>query len=244
MSVDMEQVFLRLYPDSILSQKCVDIDPNDPDLPAVLDKMIAIMYANEGAGLAAPQVGLNWNVFIVSLGGDSEPRALVNPRIEEFGENTCKSKEGCLSLPGIMAKLEDRYESITVSTCLPKQEERMNIQLFGAEAVVFQHEYDHLQGKTLFDRMKPVQKMMAKKKYLKTKAKHAKLLQDFTRLRIKKEQLQNIVKMVEEQKHGTENQSTTDVCDGGSVGDGGSPSGTTAGAAESSPVRSDSGEQS
>lgn len=234
MSVDLQDVFLRIYPDKILSEKCHDIDPNDPDLPAVLDKMIAIMMAQDGVGLAAPQVGLPWNVFIVHL-GDEEPRALVNPKIESYGEKTCLSKEGCLSLPGVAGKLDCRHEQITVSTCMPKSNDRMTIALEGAEAIIFQHEYDHLQGLTLFDKMKPVQKMMSKKKYLKSKKKYEKLQSDFVKLRLKKEQLEKIVKTVEEAKQNGEQSSepqglSTDGPDGNDL----STSVTTASASESS----------
>jgi peptide deformylase len=232
MTIAIETVELKYYPDPILKTKCHDIDPCDPDLPAVLDKMVAIMLANDGIGLAAPQVGLSWNVFLVKA-QDEEPRALVNPRIERFGENKCKSQEGCLSLPSVVAKLEERYENIVISTCMPKSHERIEVELHGAEAIVFQHEYDHLQGLTLFDRMPPVQKMMSRKKYLKNKEKGEKLHQEFIRLNGKQAR-EMLDKILEEAKNGKKHQSHAGIIDGGSGGDGGGSSITTVGSVETS----------
>lgn len=231
MTIDITTLNLRFYPDPILKAKCHDIDPCNPDLPAVLDKMVALMFAHNGLGLAAPQVGLDWNVFVVNL-GQQEPRALINPRIESFGENKIKSEEGCLSIPGIVAKLEERYETITISACMPKSTDRITVNLYGQEAIVFQHEYDHLQGITFFDRMKQVQKMMSKKKYLKNKEKGEKLQQEFMRLKIKRDQLQKIIQSVEEAKNGKIDQSPTDVCNGGSERDHGCTTGASEGTVE------------
>ena len=234
MSVDLQEVYLRLYPDKSLSQKCHDIDPKSEDLPAVLDKMVAIMMAYDGVGLASPQVGLDWNVFVVRL-GEEEPRALVNPRIESFGEKKCKSQEGCLSIPGIMANLDCRYEEVTISTCLPLSSERLTLTLTGAEAVIFQHEYEHLQGITLFDNMQQVQKMMRKKKYIKTKKKHEKQVQQYTKLRIKNEQLKQIVESIEGAKNDTKNSDTTGISNSDTGGTSSEPRDLTTAAAEGSP---------
>ena len=220
--MEFDKLVLHYYPDPILKTKCHDIDPSDPNLGTVLERMVAIMYAAGGVGLAAPQIGLDWNVFIVDVGQDEEPRALINPRIESFGENICYSEEGCVSMPGVKAKLNKRHEKITISAFMPGGDERVTVELNSRQAIIFQHEYEHLQGITIFDHMSQLTRSLAKKKYLKKKKEFAKLMKQNNKLRSTKEQLENLIKKVEETKsNGEQNQESTTSNDGGSLGNGG-----------------------
>ena len=192
MSIDLSKLELKIYPDPILKSKCHDVDPNDPDLPAVIDKMVAIMFMYEGQGLSAPQVGLDWNLFIVSLGPKQEPRALVNPKILRYGEVLCHSKEGCLSVPGIVGKIHTRSETLDISTYVRGRIEPVELKLMGAEAIVFAHEMDHLNGLTIFDRMSQLDRSLAKKKYKKIKNKQALLDESKQYITLNKEMLQKM----------------------------------------------------
>jgi peptide deformylase len=224
MTIDIATVELKYYPDPILKTKCHDVDPLDPDLPLVLDKMVAIMFAFGGKGLAAPQVGLPWNVFIVDLGPQEDPRAIINPTIDFYEGKKIESEEACLSMPGIKGRVE-RYEQIIVSCCTPKSNDRVTIHLLGEEARVFQHEYDHTQGTVFIDRMRPVAKMMAKKKYLKHKDEILTLREQNKQLRLKAKDIQELIKKVEKEQTNVpeQNQSTVDGCECGTNGDLGCP---------------------
>lgn len=220
--MEFDKLVLQYYPNPVLKTKCHDIDPQDPNLSTILERMVAIMYAGGGVGLAAPQIGLPLNLFIVDVGPDEEPRALVNPRIESFGENKCYSEEGCLSVPGVKAKLRERYEHITISTCQPGSDERTTVELSHRQAIIFQHEYDHLQGKTIFDRMSQLTRSLAKKKYLKKRKEYMKLIKQNQQLSVQKDMLENVVKQIEEAQSNEQSDSeSTDSSTSGDLGDGG-----------------------
>jgi len=167
---------LKLWPDPILKKQCSDVDPTDPEILPIIDRMVAFMFAHQGRGLAAPQIGLDWNMFVVSLGDNQEPRVIVNPEmfVDEDTEIVA-TEEGCLSIPGIKAKLNCRFKAVNIVCSKPKSHDVIAVTLYGDEAITFQHEYDHLQGITIFDRMGPTQRMMAKKKYDKLVKKYSQL---------------------------------------------------------------------
>ena len=103
-----------------------------------------------GAGLAANQVGINRSMFI------TQDKVFINPEIVEYnGRQT--SKEGCLSFPGIYATIE-RPDRCTVRASLPDGSE-IEREFEGFTSRVIQHEYDHLEGVLLVDRMTPADKL-------------------------------------------------------------------------------------
>jgi peptide deformylase len=102
-----------------------------------------------GWGLSAPQVGINEQIFVITIGKDR--MAVVNPTIiTKEGEEV--KEEGCLSIPGIKVNVP-RPEKIQVEF-LDLQSETQVMLLSGVWARVFQHEYDHLQGKLILDYLK------------------------------------------------------------------------------------------
>jgi peptide deformylase len=124
--------------------------------------MFETMYHAHGVGLAAPQVGLAIRLFIIDStpfdeDEEDQPKQLsfkkvfINAEIlEESGEEWSFS-EGCLSIPGIRGKVP-RYRSIGIDfTDLAGQ--RIEMELTGFVARIFQHEYDHLEGLVYLDRI-------------------------------------------------------------------------------------------
>lgn len=157
---------LILYPDSMLHKKCRDINPEEiKDFASVIDKMKSIMFAFKGRGLAGPQVGLPLNIFIATLGADNV-QVFINPEIIEKSNNVIPSREGCLSIPGVNFNLKSRYEQIRIKA-LDENGEEFSLLLNGPNSVIVQHEYDHLFGTLLFDRVGSAQRGLRKSQYTK-----------------------------------------------------------------------------
>ena len=109
--------------------------------------MIEIMLKHNGIGIAANQIGLNSQVFIIGsneIPGFIKPQAFFNPIITKVSVKKNTDYEGCLSFPNLMLKIK-RYDSIEVSYQDIKGE-WTNSKLNGYLARVFQHEFDHLNG--------------------------------------------------------------------------------------------------
>ena len=100
MPVDPNTLTLVSYPDPIWKKMAKEIDPEDKNVQAVAKKMIEIMFEENGLGLAAPQVGLSWRIFVTRVPEDEEVGiAWLNPTLEVVCDKTEIDEEGCLSLP-------------------------------------------------------------------------------------------------------------------------------------------------
>ena len=113
------------------------------------------MYAAEGVGLAAPQVGINKKLMVYNESGDKkkwlDEIVMVNPKIVEFSEAKDVEIEGCLSFPKMNGKVE-RSKWIKVEAQNLKGK-KIKKKFKGWEARIFQHEYDHLDGVVYIDRL-------------------------------------------------------------------------------------------
>ena len=117
----------------------------------MISEMIEIMHAADpkGIGLAAPQVGVLFQIIVVDIG--ESPIALINPKIlARTGKDN--DKEGCLSLPGIYAEVE-RSSWVKVAA-LNREGKTVGIEANGLLSRVLQHEIDHLNGILFIDRVK------------------------------------------------------------------------------------------
>jgi peptide deformylase len=145
-----------------------------PGLKAKAAEMARLMYETVGCGLAAPQVGLSKRLIVVDPewgvpdGEDGEPAApnprfLVNPVIVRLWGEMEVLEEGCLSVPGILVPIT-RFESIEVEA-FDLDGRLMRIEADGFAARVLQHEIDHLEGMTLFERLTPLERIDAIQAY-------------------------------------------------------------------------------
>jgi peptide deformylase len=152
---------LTLYPDPLLRRPALAVERFDEELRAIVAGMFARMYASKGVGLAAPQVGLKKRLLIVNQSGEpADEVVLVNPRILERSGPLTTFEEGCLSFPGIYAEIE-RPESCRVEA--QRVDGTRFEQTFGGfQGRIVQHEYDHLEGVLLVDRMSPADKLRHK----------------------------------------------------------------------------------
>jgi peptide deformylase len=155
------------YPDERLREKGKKVDAFTDEVKQLIDDMAETMYAAPGVGLAATQIGVALQVFVVDTAAEGEPsdfRVFVNPEImEREGEVTWN--EGCLSFPGVNEEI-DRASKVRVRA-QDREGKHFELVAEGLLAVAVQHEYDHLQGVLMIDHMGPLKKRMTHRKMLK-----------------------------------------------------------------------------
>lgn len=141
------------YPDERLRRKCVPVEKTDDELRALARDMLETMYDAPGVGLAAPQIGRNIRMLVLDPAGRDEeprPRIVVNPRLTLLGEKIVSPGEGCLSVP-----LDYRADVIRNDTvrleALDEWGSPVDEIVTGFEAVILQHEFDHLEGLLFID---------------------------------------------------------------------------------------------
>ncbi len=135
--------------------------------------MQAALASTQGVGLAAPQIGISKQIVIVASRPSPrypqaplmEPTVMINPRFVALSEEKEKGWEGCLSIPGIRA-LVPRYTAIEV-TYTNIEGHAVQQQFDSFVARIFQHEYDHLEGKVYLDRVEDNQDIVAESEYFK-----------------------------------------------------------------------------
>jgi peptide deformylase len=162
-----------IWPDERLRQPSVAVTTVDASVRALYQDLVDSMYAENGLGIAALQLGDPRRMFIVEprLAGRPEtdpPLAFINPEIIEASDEQQDSEEGCLSFPEIYIKV--------------KRPMRCKVRAMGLDGALFEiegealfarcllHETDHLTGKLLVDFVGPLKRNMIKKKLQKHKA--------------------------------------------------------------------------
>lgn len=159
--IDIEKCQITRYPAKVLAKPSKAIEQIDENITKLVDKMADIMVKYKGIGLAGPQAGLPLRIFIVALSGKKEDvRAYINPIVTASGE-TEYNEEGCLSVPGIFTKIK-RYKHCTV-TATNLDGSEFTEEAEGLYARCLQHEYDHIQGVTIVNRMGTTAKIVHRK---------------------------------------------------------------------------------
>ncbi|HEX9258548.1 MAG TPA: peptide deformylase [Acidimicrobiales bacterium] len=149
---------IRVFGDPVLKTQAAEITNIDGALVSLADEMLDIMYEAPGLGLAAPQIGVQKQLFVYDLDDDTGPHTLVNPRIiESRGEWV--HDEGCLSIPGLYVEIVRPKEVLLAAHDLDGNE--VEIEADELMARLFQHELDHLHGVLMFERMTPEQRKEA-----------------------------------------------------------------------------------
>ncbi len=139
----------------------------------VISDMHELLAGSNGVGLAAPQIGESWRIVIVASRPSArypkaplmDPEVMINPVYEVIDRQLDKDWEGCLSIPGIRA-LVPRYRAIRINY-LNGGGKPCEATLQDFVARIFQHEYDHLDGKVYLDRVENNRDIVAESEYLK-----------------------------------------------------------------------------
>lgn len=165
------------YGNPVLKKKAQEIDPVDNEVQELIDNMWETMYNANGVGLAAPQVGKSWRIFIIDPSpfaadeslSEAEKKELgslkqtfINPEILEQEGNEWNFEEGCLSIPDVREDVFRKPE-ILIAYQDRKGNEREE-RFTGVAARVIQHEYDHIEGVLFTDRISALKKRLIKSK--------------------------------------------------------------------------------
>ena len=163
---------MKLCGDLVLRTVCAPVDNITPELLMTMDEMVEMMRAQNGVGLAAPQVGI-LSRFLVMMDPDTETiYRMINPKIISYDSQTCTMEEGCLSVLGndglpVYANVT-RPQGVVVEWTDEHGETKM-AQMSGLPARIVQHETDHLDGKLFVDYLSPVRREMLMRKVRKRK---------------------------------------------------------------------------
>ena len=160
---------IRIYPDPVLKHRAVEVTKVDSSVKRLLADMVETMYAANGVGLAAPQVGVSQRIAVVDVSENGDaPMHFVNPEIIT-SEGEASGEEGCLSIPEYRDSVT-RNTKITVRA-LDIEGRPFEIVAEGLLAVCLQHEIDHLDGVLFIDRLSRLKREMFKKWYAKRQVK-------------------------------------------------------------------------
>jgi peptide deformylase len=155
---------ILVWPHPVLKQKAEPVAVVDESIRTLIKDMFESMYAADGVGLAAPQIGVLKNVIVLDTTPrqpESRPIAMVNPEILTF-EGRRTYKEGCLSVPG-EAEDVDRADVVTVRY-LDEQGVQQTLTADGLLATAIQHECDHLKGVMFVDHISSLKRELIRKR--------------------------------------------------------------------------------
>lgn len=165
MTVNPAHLQIVKYPAEVLRARAKEIPQVDESVRAVADRMVDLMYDAEGIGLAGPQVGLNWRIFVIDVPEDEEghrsphtqpmsatpgPMVFINPKLGGFSRDLVSYDEGCLSLPLITGEV--RRPSMCTVSALDEHGHPFTIEAAGLLSRCLQHENDHLDGVLIIDK--------------------------------------------------------------------------------------------
>tara|TARA_X000000950_G_C13522391_1_gene500193 strand:+ start:26 stop:511 length:486 start_codon:yes stop_codon:yes gene_type:complete len=154
---------LVLYPSDILKRTSKAVNVEDPGFDPIEMKklMVDTMLQNNGIGLSANQVNVDYQLFV--MGSDSQSAEIcINPTILQHTDDSVLEDEGCLSFPGIFVQVKRPKEILVEYYDENLVQRRQHLKDYPVK--VFLHEYDHLQGICYKDRVSPLKWKMAVKK--------------------------------------------------------------------------------
>ncbi len=164
---------IYISPDPVLREVCEPVEIGDKTMKRTAKQMLKEMYKADGVGLAAPQVGLLKRLVVIDTTYVQEdedgkplgkkPLVMINPEIVDHSEEQYDSSEGCLSLPGISVGVK-RWAWVKVK-CYDADYTVNEYEGDGLFGCCIQHELDHLDGITLFERAEPIARIKALEAY-------------------------------------------------------------------------------
>lgn len=142
------------YGAAVLRTPARPVEAVTPEIQALVDEMIATMYAERGIGLAAPQIGVDLRIFVIDISGGRDRGALhvcINPEWVER-EGMQLEEEGCLSVPGFSATVARPARAVVQA--LDREGLPCRVEGTALLARALQHEMDHLDGRLYLDRLR------------------------------------------------------------------------------------------
>lgn len=161
MPLDLAGLHIIEYPHPLLKKKCAPVDLFDESLGQLAARMLELMHAERGIGLAAPQVGVLRRVFVANVTGEpGDDRIFVNPRLTDLS-GVIESDEGCLSIPEVTVHV--RRAASCVIEAVDLRGNAFRLRGDGLSARCWQHECDHLDGRLITDRMSEAERIANRK---------------------------------------------------------------------------------
>ncbi len=158
MNVEPSRLRIIHHPDPVLRRTAAPLGAVTAEVRAVALRMLDLMHEAPGVGLAAPQVGLSWRLFVANVTKDrAQDQVFINPVLSDPSKETDDYEEGCLSLPGVEGVVR-RPRAVRIQA-LDLQGQPFTLMAEDLRARVWQHEFDHLQGILIIDRMSPVDRL-------------------------------------------------------------------------------------
>lgn len=161
---------LIIAPDARLNQPSAKVEVVTDEVRTLLNDMLETMYANDGIGLAAVQIGVHLRCIVVDVAvreGRNEPIKLINPEIVDESQDISIFQEGCLSFPDQFSDVE-RPEKVTIRYMDENGTEK-TMRCDGIMATCIQHEIDHTNGIVFVDHISKLKRDMIHKKLVKAK---------------------------------------------------------------------------
>lgn len=161
---------ILIWPDPLLKKKSSRVAKVDDSVRALVKDMFETMYAADGVGLAAPQVGVLKNIIVLDTTPrqpESRPIAMINPEIIAMEGKTTYT-EGCLSIPGEAEDVE-RAAKVTARYLDPEGNEQ-TLEADGLLSIAIQHECDHLTGTLMVDHISSLKRELIRKRMQRLKA--------------------------------------------------------------------------
>ena len=158
---------MKLCGDPILRQKCAPVADITPELLSIMDEMVEMMRAQNGVGLAAPQVGLALRFLVMMDPVTETVYRMINPNIISFDSETCSMEEGCLSV--LNKKSVPIYSYVTrprsvIVEWTDEHGKKQTAEMSGYPGRIVQHETDHLDGRLFVDHLPSVRREMVMRK--------------------------------------------------------------------------------
>ncbi|GEM_PF-134107 len=135
------------YPNPVLRRKARKVSAFE--MHDLMEKMMETLKKEDGAGIAAPQVGVSQRVIMINTGEGIS--TFINPVVTPVGSDRVVSNEGCLSLRGVWADVERHYKVMVEA--YNKEGEKIFTEAEGMIAIIIQHEADHLDGVLFIDHL-------------------------------------------------------------------------------------------
>jgi peptide deformylase len=168
---------ILIWPDPLLKKKAAPVSRVDDSIRSLVRDLFETMYAADGVGLAAPQVGALKRIIVLDTSPrqpEAKPVAMINPEIV-VREGTTLYNEGCLSVPGEAEDVE-RAAQVTVRFLDPEGvQQEMHAE--GLLAIAIQHETDHLNGVMFVDHISILKRELIRKRMKNLKAEKARGVQ-------------------------------------------------------------------
>jgi peptide deformylase len=160
--VELRDLAVVHYPDPCLRKVCEPVTEFGDELAALADRMLELMHAGRGVGLAGPQVGVLKRLFVMNITGDRKDDLIfINPEIRDM-HGSREAEEGCLSLPQMYVQVRRAARCRIVARDVNGEP----IEREGEDMLsrVWQHETDHLNGILILDRMGPSDQIATKRR--------------------------------------------------------------------------------